>query len=93
MLNSLAPASTESSGNDENSLAGPMQKPTALVQHKGVVGFLQAFLKLQQALGAFNEGKQAEQVKQEEVVITYPTALVCNFLSYSVCVCPVTHHS
>lgn len=60
MLNSFAPA--HASSLDENSMAGNPQKPAALVQHKGAVGFLQAFLKLQQGLSAFNKQQQAHQV-------------------------------
>lgn len=63
MLNSFAPAHAEASSLDENSMAGNLQKPAALVQHKGAVGFLQAFLKLQQGLSAFNNKQEAHQVQ------------------------------
>ena len=61
MLTSFAAAST---GQSENSLVGAVQKPAARVQHTGVVGFLQAFLILQQGLTALYDVKQAAQVQQ-----------------------------
>lgn len=63
MLTSLAPAITALSSTEENSLTGTIQKPSAVVQHKGVVGFLQAFLTLQQGLATFHNSKQAAQVR------------------------------
>lgn len=87
MLTSSAAAST---GQSENSLVGAVQKPAALVQHTGVVGFLQAFLNLQEGLTALYDVKQAAQVQQ----LVVPAKHICQASIFMLLKCHVcTEHS
>ena len=66
LLNSLAPGETPAN------LAAPLQphqqgKADSCVQHRGSLGFLQGFLKLQKALKCVAEAKDHRQV-----CLTYP---------------------
>lgn len=63
MLNSLAPADSTDHSQGENYDHQGVQKPVAVVHHRGALGFLQAFLKLQQRLAAFQAAREPEQVR------------------------------
>ncbi len=61
LLNSLAPAQT-TTVNGQTQPTVPQLKPQALVQHRGSLGFLQGFLKLQQAMAQVLHAKDQSQV-------------------------------
>ena len=62
LLNSLAPASKPQL-EDENAFAhAQTPKTQCVVQHRGTLGFLQAFLKLQQAMEKVSGAQDQSQV-------------------------------
>ena len=61
LLNSLASGSAMADG-ENGSAALPLAKKQDLVQHKGCLGFLQGFLKLQQAMEEITSAQDQLQV-------------------------------